>query len=169
VPSFTTLALPTIPEPLNKVLQATRPSPGARPVATVDLAPALVTNVTSVSVDVTTSPASGDSVWSNAVIIFDYVSPTNYKYAGVFQVLDRLIIGQVKNGAVQRLKTVAFPAVANTTYPLTLGINRATNTVNLSSGATAVAYTFPSPLGTGPYGVGTINANSRFDNLTLLG
>jgi hypothetical protein len=166
VPSFSTSAAGAINGAQSLI--ATRPSPGARPVATVDFAsPASTTAVTSVSVNVSVEPSNGDALWSNAVIIFDYVSPTEYKYAGLFQVLDRLIIGQVKNGAVQRLKSVKFPATANTTYPLNLAINRATNTVTLSSGAASVSHTFAS-LGSGAYGVGTINANAKFDNLSLL-
>ncbi len=146
---------------------ATRPTVGARPVATVDFAlPATAGNVANVNVNVSTLPGNGTTQWSNAVIVFDYVSPTNYKFAGVFEIIDRLIIGQVVNGKVQYLAQRAFPALPNTTIPLSLSINRATRLVTLTSGATTFGHTYGA-IGTGTVGIGTINANARFDSLNI--
>ena len=100
------------------------------------------------------------------MIVFDYVSPTNYKFAGVFEIIDRLIIGQVVNGKVSYLQQRTFPALPNTSIPLNLAINRATRQVTLTSGATTFSHTYAT-LGTGTVGVGTINANARFDNLNI--
>ena len=81
--------------------------------ATVDFVhPATAGNVTNVNVNVSTGGGNGSSLWSNAVIVFDYVSPTNYKFAGVFEIIDRLIIGQVVNGKVSYLQQRTFPALA---------------------------------------------------------
>lgn len=146
---------------------ANRPTNGSRPVATVDFVnPATAANVTTVNVNVAAGGGNGSSLWSNAVIVFDYVSPTNYKFAGVFEIIDRLIIGQVVNGKVSYSAQRAFTALPNTSYPLNLAINRGTNAVTLTSGATSFSNTFKS-IGTGTVGVGTINANARFDNLKI--
>ena len=128
--------------------------------------PTTAANVTNVNVNVSTNGGNGSSVWSNAVIVFDYVSPTNYKFAGVFEIIDRLIIGQVVNGKVQYLAQRAFPNAPNTKIPLSLNINRATRQVTLASGGTSFSFTYGS-LGTGTVGIGTINANSRFDSLNI--
>jgi len=147
--------------------QATRPTVGSNPVATVDFAnPATVTNLTNVSVDVSTLPGNGSSLWSNAVVVFDYQSPTNYKFAGVFEIINKLIIGQVVNGKVQYLAQKKFNATSNTTIPLSVSINHATRAVTLTSGGTSVGYTYAA-LGTGTVGIGTINANAKFDNLAI--
>jgi hypothetical protein len=164
-PGFAT----TTTTPLNGTasFQATRPTVGSRPVATVDFNnPATAGTVTNVSVNVSTLPGNGTSVWSNAVVVFDYQSPTNYKFAGVFQIIHKLIIGQVVNGKVSYLAQTNFNASANTTYPLNVAINRTTKVVTLSSGGTTVSKTF-SAIGNGTVGVGTINANAKFDNLAV--
>jgi hypothetical protein len=148
-------------------LRANRLAVGSRPLATVDFVdPATAGQVTNISVDVSTETGNGSSLWSNAIVSFDYQSPTNYKFAGVFEIIDRLIIGQVVNGRVTYLAQRVFPAAPNTTIPLNVAIDRVTRQVTLTSGATTVSHTFSS-LGTGTVGVGTINANARFDSLVI--
>ncbi len=167
VPSFATST--DSPVDGSQSLVATRPTVGSRPVATVDFNnPTTAASVKTVSVDVSTIPGNGTTVWSNAVIVFDYQSPTNYKFAGVFEIIDKLIIGQVVNGKVQYLNQKNFPAQPNTKIPLSLSIDRTSNIVTLTSGSTTVSHTFNSTtLGTGTVGVGTINANARFDALSI--
>jgi hypothetical protein len=165
VPSFATST--DSPIDGSQSLLATRPTVGSRPVATVDFNnPATAGSVSNVSVNVSTVPGNGTTVWSNAVIVFDYQSPTNYKFAGVFEIIDKLIIGQVVNGKVQYLNQKNFPAQPNTKIPLSISIDRTSKIVTLSSGATSLSHTFSS-LGTGTVGVGTINANARFDSLAI--
>ncbi len=164
-PAFAT----TTASPIDGIasFEATRPTVGSRPVATVDFTnPATAGTVTNVAVNVSTGGGNGTTLWNNAVIVFDYQSPTNYKFAGVFEIINRLIIGQVVNGKVSYLAQKTFNALPNTTIPLQLAINRATRQVTLTSGATSVMRTFAT-LGTGTVGVGTINANARFDSLAI--
>ncbi|HEX5472837.1 MAG TPA: putative Ig domain-containing protein, partial [Lacipirellulaceae bacterium] len=164
-PSFAT----TTTTPLNgsASLQATRPTVGSRPIATVDFNdPATPSNITNVSVNVSTGGGNGTTLWNNAVITFDYQSPNNYKFAGVFQIIHRLIIGKVVNGKVTYLAQKSFNASANTLIPLQLAINHTSDLVTLSSGAASVSHTFSS-IGAGTVGVGTINANAEFDNLAI--
>ncbi len=164
-PSFATTT--TAPLTGTASLQATRASVGSLPVATVDFAdPTTAPNITNVSVNVSTGGGNGTTLWNNAQIVFDYQSPTNYKFAGVFQIIHKLIIGQVVNGKVTYLAQTAFNASANTTIPLHVTINHSTSQVTLNSGGTTVSHTFPS-LGTGTVGVGTINANAKFDDLVI--
>jgi hypothetical protein len=47
-----------------------------------------------------------------------------------------------------------------------VAINRVSRQVTLTSGATVVTHTFAT-LGTGTVGVGTINANAKFDSLVI--
>lgn len=164
-PAFAT----TVTNPITGTtsFQATRPTVGSRPVATVDfVAPTTAPSITNVSVNVSTLPGNGTTLWSNAVVVFDYQSTNNYKFAGVLQIAKKLVIGQVVNGKVTYKALKGFNALANTTIPLNVAINQATRQVTLTSGATFVTYTFPS-LGTGTVGVGTINANAKFDNLAI--
>lgn len=148
-------------------LRASRLTVGARPLATVDFVnPATAPMVTNVKVNVSTETGNGTSLWSNALVTFDYQSPTNYKFAGVFEIINRLIIGQVVNGRVQYLAQRAFTAASNTTIPLDVTINRMTRQVTLTSGATTVMHTY-AMLGNGTVGVGTINANAKFDSLVI--
>lgn len=151
----------------SQSLRATRLAVGSRPLATVDFNdPTVTSSITNVSVNVATETGNGSSLWSNALVTFDYQSPTNYKFAGVFEIIDRLIIGQVVNGQVTYLAMRAFPAAPNTTIPLNVSIDQTTRQVTLTSGSTTVQHTFRT-LGTGTVGVGTINANARFDSLVI--
>ncbi len=164
-PSFST----TTTDPVNGTSSylATRPTVGSRPVATVDFDdPTTPPNITNVSVNVSTLPGNGSTVWSNAVIVFDYASTTNYKFAGVFEIINKLIIGDVVNGKVTYRAIRNFNALPNTTIPLQLGINHASGEVTLSSGSTSLSHTFSS-LGDGTVGVGTLNANAKFDMLDI--
>jgi hypothetical protein len=159
----------TMTNPINgtQSLRASRLTVGARPLATVDFVnPATPGMVTNVSVNVSTETGNGSSLWSNALVTFDYQSADNYKFAGVFEIIDRLIIGQVVNGRVSYLAIKTFQASPNTTIPLNVSINRMTRQVTLASGATSVMHTFSS-LGNGTVGVGTINANAKFDSLVI--
>jgi hypothetical protein len=148
-------------------LRAERQTVGSRPLATVEFAsPATPPTITNVKVNVSTETGNGGTLWSNALVTFDFQDNNNYKFAGVFEIIDRLIIGQVVNGQVQYLKQAVFPAAPNTTIPLDVSINRTTRQVTLTSGTTSIAHTFAA-LGNGTVGVGTINANARFDNLQI--
>jgi predicted outer membrane repeat protein len=164
-PAFATTT--TNPISGTQSFEATRPTNGSKPVATVNFSnPSTPASVQNVSVNVSTLPGNGKSLWSNAVVVFDYQSPTNYKFAGVFEIINKLIIGQVVNGKVSYLATKKFNAVSNTTIPLNVSINRTTNQVTLTSGSTSVAHNYKS-IGTGTVGIGTINANARFDDLHI--
>ncbi len=164
-PSFAT----TMTNPVDGAasFRAQRNVVGDRPLATVDFVnPATAGMVTNVKVNVSTEPGNGTSLWSNALVTFDYQSPTNYKFAGVFVIIDRLIIGQVVNGRVTYLAQRQFTAASNTKIPLDVTINRLTRQVTLTSGATTFSHTFAA-LGNGTVGVGTINANAKFDSLVI--
>jgi hypothetical protein len=120
-----------------------------------------------VQVDVSPKEGNGKSVWSNAIVVFDYESTTNYKFAGVFQILDRLIIGEVRNGKIVYHQRLKFPTAADTNTALNVSIDRANRLVVLTAnGVTSISHTYES-LGTGTVGVGTLNASARFDGLMI--
>jgi predicted outer membrane repeat protein len=164
-PTFT--VSPT--NPINGAMsyRAVRNTVGSRPLAVVAfMNPNTPAEITNVQVNAAAEPGNGTTLWSNAVVIFDYQSPTDYKFAGVFQIIDKLIIGEVRNGVVRYAKQRNFTVAANEVVPLNVTIDRMTSTVTLASGATSVMHTYSS-LGTGTVGIGTINANARFDNLVV--
>ena len=136
--------------------------------ATVDFViPATAGNVTNVNVNVSTGGGNGSSLWSNAVIVFDYVSPTNYKFAGVFEIIDRLIIGQVVNGKVSYLQQRKFPASAQYVDSAECRDQPRDEASYAHIGRNDASAIRTQALGTGTVGVGTINANARFDNLNI--
>jgi hypothetical protein len=171
VPQFATVAAPTgfPPTGNTNVLQATRQNVNDRPVATVNLDnPGTTGLVSTVTANVSPGGGNGGSLWSNAVIVFDYVDANNYKYAGVFEIIDQLVIGQIVNGSRQPLRRLSFPTAANDVTPLRLTINRAQNSATLTATNTGATLTQTfSSIGTGTVGVGTINANAQFDELTV--
>jgi hypothetical protein len=64
------------------------------------------------------APGNGSSLWSNGLIIFDYVDANNYKFAGALQIIDRYVIGQVSNGRASYLTQTARTIAANTNVDL---------------------------------------------------
>jgi hypothetical protein len=149
-------------------LFANRTTQGERPLATVDFNnPVTPSTIKNISAVVSPAGGNGKSVWSNAVIAFDYQDPNNYKFAGVFEIIDKLIIGQVVNGKVTYLVQQKFASKPNDLTNLNVSIDRATNKVTVTANSSVfTSYTFKS-IGTGTAGVGTINSNARFDLLTI--
>lgn len=118
-------------------------------------------------VDATVNMAGGNgsSLWSNGLIIFDYVDANNFKYAGAFEIVDKYIIGQVVNGKATHLVQTSAALASNSNVNLSLEINGAAATL-FANGSQVVTRTFKSAF-TGRVGVGTLNANTRFDNIVV--
>jgi len=150
-------------------LQITRPTIGSRPVATVDfVSPTTTPAVKNVNLNVKVSPGDSKTIWANAIVIIDYQDAKNYKFAGLFQGRKQLSIGQVKNGVIQHLAFKPFVTLPNTTYPLNVTIDRALGKVTLTStGGPVVSFTYAGGIATGAYGVGTLNANAKVDDLVM--
>lgn len=142
-----------------------RQSPGQNAIATINLLLPLPTHF---KVEATVTPIGGDGnvVWSNGFIIFDYVSPTEFKFAGVHEFIDRLVIGQISGGKKTTLKEVARSTNPNVDVGLSLDISGSTAT--LTSGGQVLTYNFGSALYNRPVGIGALNAASTFfDDITV--
>jgi hypothetical protein len=134
-------------------------------IATIDLPLPLPTHF---KVDATVTPTGGNgtTVWSNGFIIFDFVDAQNFKYAGVHEVINQMVIGQVVGGKKTQLTQVARNTLANENVPLTLDISGAVAT--LTSGAQTISRTFNAALNTRPVGVGALNAPATiFDDIRV--
>jgi predicted outer membrane repeat protein len=116
-------------------------------------------------VDATINMAGGNgsSLWSNGLIIFDYVDANNFKYAGAFEIIDSYIIGQVVNGHAAHLAKTRGATLPNTNVNLSLDINGSVATLS-ANGSQVVSRSFKSAFA-GKVGVGTLNANTVFDNI----
>ena len=101
---------------------------------------------------------------SNGYIIFDYQSPTDFKFAGAQGGSNKWVIGQ-RNAS--RWKTLASRSEAidpNTGYALAVQIDGETVTL-LAGGVEKVSKTFSGDaLSDGAVGLGDYNALSWFDN-----
>jgi hypothetical protein len=141
----------------------TRNNTGQNAIATIES----LTLPSHFRVDATVNMAGGNgsSLWSNGLIIFDYVDANNFKYAGAFEIVDKYIIGQVVNGRATHLVQSSASLAANSNVNLSLEINGAVATLS-ANGSQVVTRTFKSSF-TGRVGVGTLNANTRFDNIVV--
>jgi len=113
---------------------------------------------------------------ANAYIIFDYFSPTDFKFAGIDQSINKLVIGErtATGWWVRAQGTVQGGVKADTFYDLNVVINGLIVTVT-ANGKNAFSYTFaPRTIGgekvalnRGLTGFGSNQARGQFDNINL--
>jgi len=149
-------------EVLANAYFGTRQAQGGKAIAIID--PLVLPAHYEVSTTVNLTPIGGGR-FANGFIIFDYVNPNNFKYAGAFATLDRFVIGSVTNGVFNRL--VQTPAVINPGVDINLRLDINGSVATLFNGATQVATRTFANAFTGKVGIGTNNANTSFDNLIV--
>lgn len=136
------------------------PAQGADAISTILLTPLPSTFV--VGVLLSMSPAAG-GYDSNGFLIFDYHSPTDFKYAGARQSTGKWVIGQRSASGWHDLTVLSEAIAADTFYSMALLVNG--NSVTLEvNGQVKLFRTFAAPLSGGSVGLGTQNAISQFDN-----
>jgi subtilisin family serine protease len=134
-------------------------------VSTIDFAAALPSNL-EVAALINADPGSSTR-FSNAFIIFDYVSATDFKFAGMYAGADQWVIGH-RNASGWNTDAVATSSInALTDYNLSLTIQNDSMATLSVDGVSMVSFNFASSLTDGAIGVGTRNAVSRFDNITV--
>jgi len=112
------------------------------------------------------SGAAGGGYLSNAVIIFDYQSPSDFKYAGAFVGADELRIGHVDNGSWVHDGKTSYPLYPATDYDIEVRLQD--NVAKLViGGEVKVIWDFGESIIDGAVGLGTHNAVSRFDNFAV--
>jgi len=98
---------------------------------------------------------------ANAVIIFDYHSPTDFKFAGAFAGVNQWQIGHRDAGGwvVDVMQGAVIETATN--YDLKLRVEGTVATL-LAEGSETVSFDFNQPLNDGSLGIGTADAASSF-------
>jgi len=138
----------------------TTPTVGTDAVSLLKLADPLPPDV-SVAATISSLPGSR-GYYSNAVVIFDYQSPTNFKYAGGFMGTDYWRIGHVEGGSWVHDESVPQRLISMTDYDIEVLLNGSTVTL-LAGGQVKATFDFGESLTDGAVGLGTHNAVSKFD------
>jgi hypothetical protein len=113
---------------------------------------------------------------ANSYVIFDYQSPTNFKYAGLDVSTNKLVMGQRTEAGWQVLQQGAFKTSlkSDTWYNVMLAVNGLTATLVVNN-ATYFSYTFAPTvvdgwsygLNWGLVGFGSNNARGSLDNIAV--
>ena len=122
-----------------------------------------------------TPAAAAKGGLANGYLIFNYISATNFDYAGVNATTGNIELGTY-NGTTWTVEASAAAKIsAGTTYNLLLAINgnSATLTVSTSKTSTSISNTYPwnvvdgtnLGLNYGLVGIGTNNATATFNNI----
>ena len=105
---------------------------------------------------------------ANGYIIFDYISETNFKYAGINDSRNRIEIGhRTEKGWVIDAKK-AMRIKTGTDYTISLGLNGSAASLVVNNDK-AASYTYASSVNTGAMGLGTYSAAATFDQVRMLG
>jgi len=120
-----------------------------------------------------TKPTSG---WkANAYVIFDYYSPTDFKFAGLDQSMNKIVMGhRTAAGWIVDVQAAVGNVVAGRYYALLVSVNGIFVTVSLD-GRARLTYQFPARwvdgvargFNTGLVGVGSDNSRGVFDNVVV--
>jgi hypothetical protein len=100
----------------------------------------------------------------NAYIIFDYVSPTNFKYAGIDNATSQFRIGQRTAAGWVDKATVTTGLNGSTFTPM---LTADGSTATLSMGSKTLSYTFTDPLNDGMIGTGIRGGTGAFTSFTV--
>jgi hypothetical protein len=104
---------------------------------------------------------------SNAFIIFDYQSPTNFKFAGAYIGIDEWLIGHRDATGWVTDTHVSFPIDPNTDYTMLVEVDSNGIVQLYSDGVLRVSLQYSENLIDGATGIGTKNAITRFDDYSL--
>jgi hypothetical protein len=152
---------------VNGEFQSAR-SPGTNAIATLNLGALPAGGVTVDATARMTPKVNGaNGRFSNAFIVFDYVDASNFKLAGIEAANDLLVISQVVGGVYSRFASRSVKFNTGVNYQLHAVITGTTATI--TAGGKSLSSTIGGNLLDGPVGVGTINADTAFDNISVTG
>jgi subtilisin family serine protease len=131
-------------------------------VSTLNLLDALPENV-EIFATINADDVSTDRL-SNSFVIFDYQSPTDFKFAGAYAGVNRWLMGRRTSSGWMEDATLNEIINAGTDYSMRLRLegDKATFTVD---GEAKIAHTFSESIVDGDLGLGTRNALSYFDDV----
>ena len=110
-------------------------------------------------------PENG-SGWSNALLVFDYKSSTDFKFAGAFVGVNELAIGRMTNQGYVLDRIVSQQMENGTDYQLDVRIDSNTVTLMLD-GIEQLQETLADGLQDGELGLSTWNNTAQFTNVLL--
>jgi hypothetical protein len=102
--------------------------------------------------------------WSNAFIVFDYQSPTDYKFAGALVGVDQWVIGRMTSRGYAIDKSVRATIQSGKDYELQVLLDGSKAT--LKAGASEISHTYSGALQRGQLGLATLRGNARFDGFS---
>jgi hypothetical protein len=108
----------------------------------------------------------GSGFWKNSQIVFDFVDNDNFKFAGAFYGAGDWRIGRVTGGTIVYEQQTVDTLSLGVDYSLTVNLNGTMATLT-ADGIQKASFDFGETLTDGQVGVGTFNAQSQFDNLTV--
>ena len=105
---------------------------------------------------------------SNAMVIFDYHGPTDFKFAGTYVGSDEWLIGhRTSRGWTKDVSTVAASIEALTDYRLQVTVENDSHVSLYADGQLVASHSFSSDVRDGQIGLGTRDSVSRFDDLVV--
>ena len=109
----------------------------------------------------------GTGYFKNAMLLFDYHGPRDYKYIGAYAGAGEWRIGHMQAGA--RFIDATVSRTVNPDHDYLAGITVVDGAVHLSvDGEALLSHTFDDALDDGLIGLGTVNAHAAFDDLLVL-
>jgi len=154
----------------NGALQVSASSPNSDAVSVFQVNSYLPNYYELVATISTLRPTGG---WkANAYVIFDYFSPTDFKFAGVDISINKVVIGYRDASGWNVVKQVPRQLKAGTYYNMLIAVNGTTVSVSVDNQA-LLTHVFPPRiidgasygLNQGMVGVGSDNARGNFDNV----
>ena len=111
---------------------------------------------------------------ANAYIIFDYFSPTDFKFAGIDVATNKLVMGQRTTAGWMVIRQTPYSAKPGTYLDMLVAVNGTTVTVSVA-GKAALTYTYAARvidgvaygLNKGMVGMGSDNSRGQFDNVRV--
>lgn len=139
--------------------------PGSNALSTVvlanDLPPDLVIEATA------NAALESGSLYSNALVIFDYQSNRDFKFAGVYARSDKWVIGHRTRWGWMTDTSLSEPIAADTDFDLQVVVENSNAVTLYVDGTAKVSRTYSGDVTDGSVGLGTWNAIATFDNFGI--
>lgn len=110
---------------------------------------------------------SGGGYYSNGVLIFDYQSPTDFRFAGAYTGTNKWVIGHRTSSGRTNHVQVTDTINHSTDYLVRVTIENDNTAILSVDGVTKASYTFGGSLSDGDVGLGTFNALANYDDVLL--
>ncbi len=104
---------------------------------------------------------------TNGFVVFDYVSPTSFKFAGADMDQNLWIIGRRDAAGWHIDASFGQTLDAGINYAVTLRIRHGKSVSLLAGGVEKVSYTYGQSVTAGKVGFGSRNSTTRFDNVVV--